>query len=456
MTSGETLADVSVAWPAWSEVLRVLTFRAGYNSAVVLAGATLLGLAAGVIGTFSVLRKRALVSDALAHSALPGIALAFLWGVYWQSDARRVPLLLLGAAISGVLGILCIQIITRTTRLREDTAIGAVLSVFFGVGVVLLSFIQSLGTGQEGGLHHLIYGQTAALRLADAHLTMIVASLIVIIAALCIKEFRLICFDAEFAGAQGWSVSKIDLLMMGSIVLVTVVGLQTVGMLLIVALLIIPAATARFWTDRLNRMTILAALFGAASGYFGAAASSLLPRLPAGAVIVLVSGALFSLSFLFAPNRGLVASWLRRVGLTLRIADDHFLRDAYELLERGEKLEEPHLLIAIEDLQVVHTWSPLERWFYLGRIHRKGLIRKGQGGRAFSLTEKGFATAQRLIRNHRLWEEYVLSQGHVATSHVDYSADLVEHVLSRELVNELEQALSKRGTLPMLPSVHPL
>ena len=225
MTSGETLADVSVAWPAWSEVLRVLTFRAGYNSAVVLAGATLLGLAAGVIGTFSVLRKRALVSDALAHSALPGIALAFLWGVYWQSDARRVPLLLLGAAISGVLGILCIQIITRTTRLREDTAIGAVLSVFFGVGVVLLSFIQSLGTGQEGGLHHLIYGQTAALRLADAHLTMIVASLIVIIAALCIKEFRLICFDAEFAGAQGWSVSKIDLLMMGSIVLVTVVGL---------------------------------------------------------------------------------------------------------------------------------------------------------------------------------------------------------------------------------------
>lgn len=452
----QSIADVSVALPSWHGILAVLTLQAGYNSAVVVLGAAALGLAGGLIGTFSLLRKRALVSDALAHSALPGLAVAFLISVYLLQGTRSLSVLLLGAAISGVFGVFCIQWISKATRLREDTAIGAVLSVFFGIGIVLLSVIQSLGTGQEGGLHHFIYGQTAALSMSDAQLTAMVAALVALLSMLLLKEFRLICFDPEFAVAQGWSVNAIDALMMSAVVLVTVVGLQTVGMLLIVALLIIPAAAARFWSERLSRMTIISGVFGAASGYLGAVASSLLPRLPAGAVIVLVAGLLFLFSFLFAPNRGLFASTMRRLGLTVRIAEDHFLRELFEYIESANSLSDPHISVHLQDLRVVGTWGSLWRRMILALLSWRSLINRRDSGQAVKLTEEGLQVARRLTRNHRLWEEYIITVGHVATSHVDYSADLVEHVLSAEIVDELEEALQQKGTLPFSPSVHPL
>ena len=203
MAGLESITDVSVSLPSVYEVFQVLTFQAGYNSAVVLLGATILGLAGGLVGTFSLLRGRALVSDALAHCALPGLAAAFLMSVYVYGEKRTLVVLLSGAAISGCIGIALIQWITRRTRLTEDAAIGSVLSVFFGFGVVLLSVIQGLGTGQEGGLHQFIYGQTAALSAANAKLTAMIALLIGALVVLFLKEFRLVCFDVEFAAVQG-------------------------------------------------------------------------------------------------------------------------------------------------------------------------------------------------------------------------------------------------------------
>jgi manganese/zinc/iron transport system permease protein len=288
--------------PTLLELLRVLGFQAGYNTSIVLLGVSLLGIAAGVVGTFAMLRKRALMSDTLSHASLPGIATAFLAAVALGASGRSLWLLLGGAAASGIVGVLTVQFIVRNTRLPPDAAMGAVLSVFFGIGFVLLSYIQTLDTGDQGGVAKFIYGQTATMTALEATSIAVVALLAVVAAAALFKEFRLVCFDPEFADAQGWSVSLIDLLMMALVVAVTVIGLRAVGLILIIALVIIPPAAARFWTERLGTMTLIAALFGGLSGYLGAAASALLPRFPAGAVIVLVAGALFPSAFC-SPRR---------------------------------------------------------------------------------------------------------------------------------------------------------
>jgi manganese/zinc/iron transport system permease protein len=196
----------------------------------VLAGTTLLGLAAGVIGAFALLRKRSLMADALSHATLPGIGLAFLAATALGSAGKSLPVLLLGAAVTGVLGVLCVQALLRHTRLREDAAIGIVLSVFFGAGVVVLSAIQKHAGGSAGGLSHFIYGQTAAMRVSDATLMGGIALAAVLAAALLLKEFALVCFNDAFARVDGWPVSLIDLLMMALVVLVTVAGLQAVGL----------------------------------------------------------------------------------------------------------------------------------------------------------------------------------------------------------------------------------
>ena len=459
-----SITDVSFAWPSVDELWATLLLQAGFNSAAVAIGATLLGASAGIVGTFALLRKRALMSDALAHSALPGLAVAFILAYLLGYNPRSLTVLLLGATLSGILGVLCVQGIVRSTRLKEDAAIGIVLSVFFGAGIVLLSIIQSMGTGAEGGLGHFIYGQTAAMRATDAKVLLCVTLITAICAVCFLKEFRLVSFDQDFAQALGWPVSLIDLIMMTLLVVVTVVGLQTVGIILIVALLVVPAASARFWTERLSIMTALGALIGGASGYAGAVMSSLLPRLPAGAVIVLCAGVFFVFSFLFAPCRGVIAMAYRLIRLRINVANEHLLRDMYEQIELRSKVAPSQLppsmcSLLVSELPILRSWSQWFAAFVLRGLSSKGFVQHSED--TLCLTAKGLHHAAIAVRNHRLWEEYLITHADIAASHVDRSADVVEHVLSPEIVNQLEAALVAKGRLPNrdnvpLASVHPL
>lgn len=442
MPSAASLADVTLALPSAGELWRVLTLRAGFNTTVVVVGAAFLGMAAGVLGTFALLRRRALMGDMLSHCALPGLALAFLIGGLAGGQGRSMPVLLCGAVLSGVAGTVLLQFLVRHTRLREDTVMACVLGVFFGIGVALLSYIQTLGTGQEGGIHSLIYGQTAAMRYADARLLLALALCCAGLAALFLKEFRLVCFDSEFARVQGWNVNLLDMLMMSLVVVVTVAGIQSVGLILMVSMLIIPPAAARFWTERLHMMTLLSALIGALSGYLGACASALAPRFPAGAVIVLVSGTLFILSFLFAPPRGLIAAVVRHYRLSLRVSGEHILRTLYEGTEA-----QPGIPVSPHELGNAGG-SSLWRWIITGLLKRRGLVARSRVKGSLVLTDSGRSLAARLTRNHRLWEEYIRSFGAVSASHVDYSADLVEHVLSADVLRGLEEELHLAGRLP--------
>lgn len=438
------------------DLLPVLTFQAGYNTTVVLIGVSLLGIAAGLVGTFAMLRKRALMSDTLSHASLPGIAAAFLLAIALGQSGKSLWLLLAGAALSGIVGVLTVQFIVRNTRLPVDAAMGAVLSVFFGAGFVLLSYIQTLDSGDQGGIAKFIYGQTAAMTVVEASAIGVVALLAAIGTAALFKEFRLVCFDPEFADAQGWSVSAIDLLMMALVVAVTVVGLRAVGLILVVALLVIPPAAARLWSERLTRVTLIAALFGGLSGYLGAAASAVAPGFPAGAVIVLVAGALFLLSLLVAPARGVVAAALRHARVRLEVASQHVLRTLYESVERREiELDGP---IDLAHMRALRRWPKAWLSLVVRLLAWRGLLLIGPSG--VVLTPKGRTQALRITRNHRLWEQFLVSCADLAPSHVDHSADLVEHVLSPELVTRLERELANLGRLPrqlgVPPSVHPV
>lgn len=422
-------------FPAWSEVVRTLTLREGFNTTMVITGTALLGLAAGVVGAFMLLRKRALVADAIGHSTLPGVAGAFLAVSALELSGRSLPVLLVGATLAGLLGAGTIQAIVRWTRLAEDAAIAIVLSVFFGAGVVLLSIVQQQPGGGAAGLSHFIFGQAASMVARDAILMGAIALVAVTITTLFLKELALVTFNDDFARVLGWPVTLIDLLMMLLVVVVTVAGLQAVGIILVVSMLIIPPVAARFWTDRLSRMLIVAGAIGALSGYIGSALSALFPRQPAGAVIVLTSGAIFLLSMLCAPKRGIIASAIRRVHLTLRVAGEHLLEYAHERggapIERGEVRRRARL-------RDWPGWTlPLLRIMLL----KKGYLAAGDQG-AWTMTERGLKRGAQISRNHQLWEQYLVSYADIAPSHVDWSVDQVEHVLTPELVNELETKLA--------------
>jgi len=296
----------------FDRLIDALTLQAGYNSALVAIGAALLGLAGGGAGAFVFLRKRALVSDAISHATLPGVALAFIVMAVLGGTGRWLPGLLAGSAITAAIGLLIVEWMARRTRLSEDAAIGAVLSVFFGLGVVLLTVIQTMSSGQQAGLGSFLLGSTAGMLISEAYVIAIAGAIAAGLVFLMRRPMTLVAFDPEFATTTGVDVRRTDIAILVLALIVTVIGLKIVGLILIVALLIIPPVAARFWTDRVASLILIAAGMGAVSGYVGAAISSAFAGVPTGPVIVLIAFVLFLVSLLASPLRGALAAALRQ------------------------------------------------------------------------------------------------------------------------------------------------
>ena len=354
--------------------LEALTFQLGYNATLVTLGAILLGLAAGVTGTFLFLRKRALVSDAIAHATLPGVGLAFIAMTLFGFDGRNLPGLLVGSALSAMLGLFTVQWLATRTRLSEDAAIGAVLSAFFSFGIVLLTVIQTMQAGGQAGLEGFLLGSTAGMLFSDALLIAIGGALVVALVFVFRRPMTMVAFDPGFAATSGQNLTRVDLVMMGLVLGVTVVGLKVVGLILIVALLIIPPVTARFWSDRAEHVVLFAGAFGALAAWVGAALSASAPNLPTGPLIVLVSFALFALSMLFAPNRGLLTSVLRH----RRFQTGVHIRQGLLSLAQGQPIYEPLTL----------------------RLLKQNGLARADG----VATDEGKARAARALRDEKRWE----------------------------------------------------
>lgn len=443
------------------DLWEILSLR-NYNTRLVVLSTSILGVAAGLVGSFLLLRKRSLMGDALSHATLPGIAIAFGLMTTWGFEGKSLPALLAGATISGVLGVLLMLAIRRTTRLRDDVAMGLVLSVFFGAGIALLAVVQKIPGAKAAGLESFIYGQPASIIWSDFLLVAFVCLGIVLTTILLFKEFTLLCFDDGFAASQGWPALRLDIALLALVTAVTVIGLQSVGLILIIAFLITPPTTARFWTNRLSHMAILSGVFGALSGWLGATVSALYADLPAGALIVLTAAALFLLSMLFAPARGVLPRTLRHRRLRQKVARQHVLRAAYEILESECSHEHDQEGVHHVDnrpfpfsaLLAKRTWSQRDLTRTLRAEQRLEHLTR-HPDETIVLSEAGFGEAARVTRNHRLWEAYLVTHADIAPSHVDRDADMVEHVLEAELVRELERVLRDRDAwIPMPRSPH--
>jgi len=279
-----------------------------YTLRTVALGSAILGIVSGALGSFAVLRKQSLLGDAISHAALPGIVLAFL-----LTRSREPVILMLGALIAGWLATLFMLNVVNTTRIKNDSALGLVLSVFFGFGLMLLTFTQKLPDATQAGLDKFLFGQAATLLQSDV-VTMGIISVIALALLMAFwKEFKLITFDPEYAASLGFPVRFLDVLLTTLLVVAIVIGLQTVGVVLMSAMIVAPAAAARQWTDKLSLMVILGGLFGALSGVSGTLISGSMERLPTGPVIVLCVSVIVLFSMLFATNRGLVWNWFRNL-----------------------------------------------------------------------------------------------------------------------------------------------
>ncbi|HBV62854.1 MAG TPA: manganese transporter [Rhodopirellula sp.] len=284
-----------------------------YNTLIVLAGTMLLGIAAGITGTFLMLRRRALAGDVIGHAALPGVAMAFLIYASIAPEAgKSLPVMLLGGSVASALGMLAALWLRNVGRLPEDAVMAIILSTFFGAGVVLLSIVQASPTGAQAGLRDFIFGQAAAIRISDVTLLATITIGTILISRLLIKEWALMCFDEGLARVLGYPIRTLDFLLMALVVAVCVAGMQAVGLLLIVALLIIPPTAARFWSDSIGPNIWLSALFGAVSATAGGIASALVPKLSTGAIIVVAAAIVLMFSILLGSKHGLLLRWRAR------------------------------------------------------------------------------------------------------------------------------------------------
>lgn len=297
-----------------------------YTLQNVVMGAAMLGLVSGVLGCFAVLRKQSLLGDTLSHAALPGVCLGFI-----IAGGREMGSILAGALFTGSLAALVMLLLTRMSRLKTDAALGISLSVFFAIGVVLLTYIQGTGNASQGGLDAFLFGQAAATLRSDLWIMAGVSGVALVLVGGLWKEFKLVSFDAEFAATQGLPVTLLEALMTVMIALAVVVGLQMVGVVLMAAMVIAPAVAARQWANKLETMVMLSALFGIVGGVTGALISALGPGLATGPLIILSLSSVVLVSLLFAPHRGFVWEILKLQRDRRQLRHQRVLTTLYQL-----------------------------------------------------------------------------------------------------------------------------
>jgi manganese/zinc/iron transport system permease protein len=401
-----------------------------------ILGSVLLALNCALLGTFLVVRRMSLASDTLAHAVLPGIVGGYLWNMTKDPTA-----LLVGAIVAGLIGTMVMNAILQTTKLKADAAQGIVLSLFLALGVCL---IQMLPPGNKAGLDKFLFGQLAAVDGRDLVLLGIATAVNVASILVLFRGFLVLSFDEGFGRCVGMPMRLLHAWFMFLTTVTIVVSMEAVGVVLISALMIIPASAAALLTVRIRRMLLLAGIAGVLAALLGSYWSFVVDRIPAGPSVVLVAAFLFALAFFFSPRDGWLARhwirwrWQARVGL------ENQLKTVYRWMEDGQRLAER-----------THSMEDFARDTGKTTRQAKGEQRRLQAGGfsmveggAFSLTDAGLQTARRLVRSHRLWELYLTRRASFAPDHVHEDAENMEHLLSEENLLSMEELLGWPATDP--------
>lgn len=386
----------------------------GYNAYLIVFSATVLGASAGVCGTYLYMRKNSLLSDAISHSTLAGLAMAFLLVSALGGNGRSLVVLLVGSTLSATAGLAAVRYLVNNTRLGSDAAIGVVLSTFFALGVVMLSVIQILPIGQKAGLEGFLLGSTAGMLAQDAVLITVLSIILVVVFLVFRRDILVVSYDPIFAQTQGISLRRTDFIVMYGTLAVTVVGLSVVGLILIVALLIIPSAAARFWSNRVEIIVITAAVFGGLSGAVGASVSAFVEDAPVGSVIVLVSATIFVFSLVASPERGLVISLIRKAQSSWRV---HLAMGLLSVAENRPIYEEKTRTI----------------------LQKNGYLRPDG-----SVTATGQNAAMVALKNEQRWQVWTSQMQAEGTSVDPLGWMKIEHNLTPDQLRSIDRHLFRR------------
>lgn len=397
----------------------------------VIMGIAIIGAVSGVVGTFSFLRKKTLIADAISHSVLPGICLGFMF-----AGTKDPIVLLTGALVIGWISVWLIDYLSSTTKLSADTAIALVSTLFFAIGSVLLSVISKSQNAEQTGLKNFLFGKAATMTTFDVEVFTVVSIAIFVLVILFFKPFQLVCFNHEFAKSIGVKVKRMEFLLSTLTVMTVAIGIQAVGVVLMSTLLIAPAASARYWTNRLPIMILLAALFGTFSSVIGVMLSTMKNNMPTGPWIVfsLFTFTLFTL--LFAPHKGWFSIKRRNLSNHKKITEENLLKTFYQLKEEG------NTAVSFRDFlekRAVDTNSLVRD---VRRMVKHGFL--VEKDKTFSLTESGNKEAARVLRSHRLWELYLTNRMNFKNDHIHGTAETIEHLITPEI----EQLLLKELDFP--------
>jgi manganese/zinc/iron transport system permease protein len=427
------IGDVGEASSISEQAVRFFTF-ADPALRCALLGALLLGLNCGLLGSFIVVRRMALVGDTLSHAVLPGIALGFLW-----ASSKDPVAILVGATLVGMAGVLVSHAIERTTRLKQDSALGIVLASFYAIGICLVDHIQRSSAGKMSGIKSFLFGQASALSEADVLLMAVISAVSLLVITLLRGSLVTACFDSAFAHAIGLPVRALERLLLLLTAVAVVVAMQAAGVVLVSALLVIPASTAYLLADRMPRMLVIAALVGMLSAASGAFFSFLGNHLPTGPLIVLSAACFFVVAFLFAPRHGWLSGVFMRRSRWRRTRRENTLKTFYKVLEDRQFDGEDIALLTVAQIRKESVDEVVRR---VRDLVAHGMVTLGDEGETAYFTPEGLREAARIVRNHRLWELYLTTVADYPADHVHEDAEEIEHVLGADMVRQLERRLS--------------
>lgn len=397
-----------------------------------LIGGCAVALVSGAVGSLVVLRRMAFLGDALSHAMIAGVAGGYLVMKLLFGVEAYAPSMLLGSLIAAIITVALIGIVSRVSRIKEDTVIGIMYTGVFALGVVVVSIFRQY---IHIDLMHFIMGDILGVADSDLWASVLVAATVLTVLVLFFRHFQLASFDPIMAASTGLPVLLLDYALTGCVSLVVVSAVSMVGVILVVGLLITPAATAYLLSDRLDRMMMLAALFGVTSVVGGLYLCVWLDSAGGGAVMLFCT-LQFLVVLVFAPRYGLLARWLR----LRRLVPQQVIEDVLITAQRrqGEA--------TLRELQhFVEVPQPGTLGKALKQMEAEGLLETSPAG--YRLTDVGEKQARQVLRAHRLWESYLASIG-APEETVHERAHRLEHIHGAGTVEYLDQKLGQPAVDP--------
>jgi manganese/zinc/iron transport system permease protein len=404
----------------------------------VVLGTALLSVCTSLIGTFTILRKRALSGDVISHAILPGICLAFIF-----SGEKNIVYLMIGAFTSGWLSLLLVDKIVQYSKIKEDTALAIILSSFYGLGVVLLKIIDKLPNyPDKAGLNNYLFGSATQIIQKDLINFGVVSIIIFIVLLIYYRYFKILSFDPIFAKSTGLNVPYLEFLLTSLTVLAVIIGIQTVGVVLMAAMLITPGAVALFWTKKLHFTLLLSTLLGIVSSWLGCFTSYFLTfktalgqeATPTGPAIVMFLSMFGVLSFFFTPKKGILSKYIKKVKFKKQIQMENILKSLYKNFDTKEES------LCFNEIKSVSPLPKKDLKKSLALLTSAGYLTEKKGN--FCLTEIGLNKGKRITKIHRLWELYLTNYMNIDAKNVHDEAESIEHILTPELEKSLEQQLN--------------